>query len=107
MDHGEEEDREDLGVGRPLAEEACKAQEVAVDQVVEAQEGGAGQVLQDQENPWLEMRGRIPGPEKARRKQMKGGLQHSVWSFRCYQPCSADTHKPQHWPQQTVLLPGP
>lgn len=51
MDHGEEEDREDLGVGRPLAEEACKAQEVAVDQVVEAQEGGAGQVLQDQENP--------------------------------------------------------
>lgn len=52
MDRGEEEeDREDPGVGRPLAAEACKAREVAVDQVVEAQEGGAGQVLQDRENP--------------------------------------------------------
>lgn len=52
MDRGEEEeDREDPEVGRALAAEACKAQEVAVDQVAEAQEGGAGQVVQDQENP--------------------------------------------------------
>lgn len=100
MDHGEEEeeDREDLGVGRPLAVEACKPQEVAVGQVVEAQGGGADQVVRDQENPLLEMLGRIQGPEKNRQEQMRRRLLYCVWSTRCYQPCSADNPTPQNLP---------
>lgn len=51
VDRGEVGDREDLGVGRALVEEACKVPEVAVDQIVEVQGEGAGHVVQGQENP--------------------------------------------------------
>lgn len=65
VDHGEVGDR------RPLVAEACKVPEVVVDQAVEVQGEGADHVVQDQENPWLEMLGRMQDPEKDKQKQMR------------------------------------
>lgn len=79
--HVEEEDHEDLVVvGRHQVVEVCKVQEVADDQVVEVQEGGAGHGVQGQvdvlgpwglASPWLETLGRIQGPENDSRRQIR------------------------------------
>lgn len=77
----EEEDHEDLVVvGRHQVVEVCKVREVADDQVVEVQEGGADHGVQGQvevlgpwglASPWLETLGRIRGSEKDRRRQIR------------------------------------
>lgn len=104
VDHGEVGDG-----GRHLVAVAGRVLEVAVDQAVEVQGEGAGHVVQDQENPWLEMLGRMRDPER----EADGSRWEEDVCCTLTGPLGATSHAGQTptnlnlYPQQPVLLPGP